>query len=55
MNVEEIKEKILVCSFCGSVEKEVDFLVEGNSAYICDICVSKAGEIINKLERKLTK
>ena len=43
---EKIKEKILDCSFCGSPEGEVDFLVEGDEAYICDSCVARASEIV---------
>ena len=43
---EKLKEKMLDCSFCGSPEGEVDFLVEGDEAYICDICVARASEIV---------
>ena len=41
----------LSCSFCGSNEQDVNFLIEGDSAYICDVCIDKANEIvIEKLE-----
>jgi len=41
----------LSCSFCGSSEQDVNFLIEGDNAYICDICIDKANEIvIEKLE-----
>ena len=41
----------LSCSFCGSDEKDVNFLIEGDNAYICDICIDKANEIVvEKLE-----
>ena len=47
MKKEKIKEKMLDCSFCGSNEGEVDFLVEGDEAYICDICVARALSLIH--------
>ena len=40
------KENKLICSFCGSTEKDVNFLIEGESAFICDICIEKANEIV---------
>ena len=40
------KDTILSCSFCGSNESDVNFLVEGDSAFICDICIDKANEIV---------
>ena len=46
MKIEKIKGEMLVCSFCGTEEGEVDFLVEGNEGYICDICVAKASDIV---------
>ena len=46
MEKEQIKRKMLDCSFCGSAEGEVDFLVEGDDAYICDICVARASDIV---------
>jgi ATP-dependent Clp protease ATP-binding subunit ClpX len=48
MTLEKIEGEMLDCSFCGTVEGEVDFLVEGDEAYICDICVAKAGEIVKE-------
>ena len=48
MRKEKIKEKILDCSFCGSNEGEVDFLVEGDEAYICDVCVARASDIVKE-------
>ena len=36
----------LSCSFCGSNEQDVNFLIEGDSAYICDVCIDKANEIV---------
>ena len=48
MRKEKIEEKILDCSFCGSPEGEVDFLVEGDEAYICDVCVARASDIVKE-------
>ena len=44
-NVNQMKNNLL-CSFCGSSEKDVNFLIEGDEAYICDICIDKANEIV---------
>ena len=46
MKKEKIEETMLDCSFCGSSEGEVDFLVEGDEAYICDVCVARASDIV---------
>ena len=48
MRKEKIEEKLLDCSFCGSAEGEVDFLVEGDEAYICDVCVARASDIVKE-------
>ena len=48
MRKEKIEEKMLDCSFCGSAEREVDFLVEGDEAYICDVCVARASDIVKE-------
>ena len=45
----------LVCSFCGTVEKDVNFLVEGQDAFICDICIDKANEIVIEKLTALSK
>ena len=45
------KEK-LFCYFCGSKEKEVTYLIEGDDAYICDYCVEKANLVINENDLK---
>ena len=34
--------EIIVCSFCDSPQNKLDFLVEGNNAFICDVCIDKA-------------
>ena len=48
MSKAKITEQI-VCSFCGCTEEEIDFLVEGNNAFICDICIDKAREAYQDL------
>ena len=42
------KDKDLHCYFCGSEEKDVDYLIEGDEAYICDDCIQKANLVINE-------
>ena len=48
MREKNITEQILDCSFCGTSEGDVDFLVEGEGVYICDVCVNKANDIVKK-------
>ena len=48
MTDKENKNKNLICSFCGSSDMDVNFLVEGENVYICDICIEKANEIFKK-------
>ncbi len=43
-----MKKNKLYCYFCGSKEKEVTYLIEGDDAYICDYCVEKANLVINE-------
>tara|TARA_B100000941_G_scaffold290914_1_gene275922 strand:- start:772 stop:1998 length:1227 start_codon:yes stop_codon:yes gene_type:complete len=38
----------LECSFCGTSEKDVEVLVEGQNVYICDKCVLSADEIVKE-------
>tara|TARA_Y100000996_G_scaffold392551_1_gene355414 strand:+ start:1896 stop:3110 length:1215 start_codon:yes stop_codon:yes gene_type:complete len=40
------EEKIL-CSFCGSKQEQVDILIEGDSAYICNNCILKSYTVVN--------
>ena len=42
------KKQDLYCYFCGSKEEEVNYLIEGDEAYICDYCVEKANLVINE-------
>ena len=45
----------LHCYFCGSKEAEVNYLIEGDEAYICDYCVDKANLVINDSNNKNKK
>jgi len=45
-------EKKLYCYFCGAKEQEVNYLIEGDDAYICDYCVEKANLVINENNSK---
>ena len=42
----DLKHKQLSCSFCASIERDVDFLVEGDNAFICDLCITKAQDAL---------
>ncbi len=51
----DLKNKQLSCSFCGLIERDVEFLVEGEGAFICDVCVVKAEKIVNDNINKTKK
>lgn len=36
------------CSFCGITKKDALMLIAGDEAYICDRCITQAGEILNE-------
>ena len=44
------------CSFCGRNKKDVDLLVSGISAHICNLCIEQAFEIVgeDKKNKKLS-
>ena len=48
------KEKIIVCSFCNSSQDKLDFLVEGNNAYICNMCIQKADKALRSKNKKIS-
>ena len=48
MREKNITEQALDCSFCGTSEGDVDFLVEGEGVYICDDCVNKANDMVKE-------
>ena len=42
-----------ICSFCGRNEQDVDLLIAGIGAYICNNCIESAHNIITeKFERR---
>ncbi|XMB66348.1 ATP-dependent Clp protease ATP-binding subunit ClpX [Mycoplasmatota bacterium zrk1] len=41
-------KKEIVCSFCGKSIKEIDKLISGENAYICNSCIEMCYEIIVK-------
>ena len=43
----------VTCSFCGRNKKDVDLMISGIHAHICDKCVAQANQIL--LEEKKTK
>ncbi|MCA9508678.1 MAG: ATP-dependent Clp protease ATP-binding subunit ClpX [Myxococcales bacterium] len=40
------KDAVLLCSFCGKSQREVKKMVAGPSVYICEECISLCNEII---------
>ena len=48
------KKNDITCSFCGVEQNNSTFLVEGDGAFICDLCITKAQEalIINANNQK---
>ena len=36
-----MSNEVILCSFCGAKQQQVDILVEGESAYICNNCIMK--------------
>jgi len=36
----------VTCSFCGRNKKDVDLMISGIHAHICDKCVTQAGQIL---------
>ena len=43
----------VTCSFCGRSKKDVDLMISGIHAHICDKCVTQAGQIL--LEERKSK
>ena len=48
------KEDIF-CSFCESSQDDINLLIEGNEAYICDLCIVKASDVISDDKNKNEK
>ena len=47
------KERPILCSFCSKTSAEVDTLIEGPSACICDLCISKCNRLIEDKKNKI--
>lgn len=43
-----MKKEAPACSFCGRAEDQVEKLISGPSAYICDKCISLCQDIVSK-------
>lgn len=41
----------VTCSFCGRNKKDVDLMISGIHAHICDKCVTQAGQILQEEKR----
>ncbi len=39
------------CSFCGRNKKDVDLMISGIHAHICDKCIAQANQILNEEEK----
>jgi ATP-dependent Clp protease ATP-binding subunit ClpX len=48
------KNNTLICSFCGKHQAEVQKIIAGSSAYICDECIDMCNDIISK-DQKIKK
>ena len=38
----------VTCSFCGRNKKDVDLMISGIHAHICDKCIAQAQQILNE-------
>ena len=45
-------QEMAACSFCGRTEDQVEKLISGPNAYICDKCVRLCMDIVEKKSRK---
>lgn len=41
----------VTCSFCGRNKKDVDLMISGIHAHICDKCIAQANQILNEEEK----
>ena len=48
MNVNISSDVDLICSFCSKSRFEVEILIKGNDAFICDECVDVCVEIVSE-------
>ena len=43
-----MRESNNICSFCGRSKKDVNLLITGQGAQICDTCITQANDIVNE-------
>lgn len=59
MGAKDIKDNVIICSFCGKNSNQVECVVTGPDVYICSGCVKSASDIIKedyeRRERSLEK
>ena len=48
MPTNRTSEMMVYCSFCGKSQEEVQKIIAGNNAFICNECVELAQEIIRE-------
>ena len=44
----------VTCSFCGRSKKDVDLMISGIHAHICDKCVTQANQILGEEKKSKT-
>ena len=45
----------VTCSFCGRNKKDVDLMISGIHAHICDKCVTQANQILGEEKKSKTE
>ncbi|MFQ5771828.1 MAG: ATP-dependent Clp protease ATP-binding subunit ClpX, partial [bacterium] len=48
MGDRDLKEQLIICSFCGKNSNQVECIVTGPDVYICNECVKSASDIIRE-------
>ena len=38
----------ITCSFCGRTKKDVDLMISGINAHICNFCINQAQQILEE-------
>jgi hypothetical protein len=49
--VKKKKMAQVTCSFCGRNKKDVDLMVSGISAHICNFCIDQAHQILGEEDK----
>ncbi len=55
MNKNNSKKPVPYCSFCGRTANEVDSMISGLDAHICNECIASARDILNRHEKAFAK